>query len=94
MSFGLEVYKASGAVMFNSANRLSRLIGVYSYSLGGGASVNISVPGLALDGTWGVLLLRSTNLYAPRLVMSANNVLVDNSFWSLSNIGNIAVVRI
>lgn len=52
MSYGLRVWDASGVLQIDVTNRITRIFGVYSFSVAAGSSTNVSVPGITTDGTW------------------------------------------
>lgn len=55
MSYGLRVWDAAGNLTLDVSDRLSRYFGSYSVTTNGHIdSQNISVPGIADDGTWAV----------------------------------------
>ena len=59
MSTGLALYKADGSLIFDTNNRILRLIGQYTVTFPSGVtdpSISISIPGITNDGTWAVLL--------------------------------------
>ena len=63
MATGLKVYNASGVVTLDTSTRVARLISVINYTLpsAGGIfqpiSVNVTVAGIANDGTWAALAI-------------------------------------
>lgn len=54
MSQGLRVWNASGVLVLDITDRLTRIHGTYSANLSSTYEVEISVPGCRNDGTWAV----------------------------------------
>lgn len=54
MSQGLRVWNASGVLVLDITDRLTRIHGTYSANLSSVYQVEISVPGCRADGTWAV----------------------------------------
>lgn len=53
MSYGLRVRDASGNIVLDVTDRITRLHGTYSYTLGNAAAtLNVTVAGAVDDGTW------------------------------------------
>lgn len=53
MSYGLRVWDAAGSLVLDVTDRLTRYHGAYSCTLGGyGTHQDVTVPGIADDGTW------------------------------------------
>lgn len=55
MAYGLQTFDGSGNEVVSIVDRLSRLHGTYSVSLGQRQGTFVSVPGMVNDGTWGVV---------------------------------------
>ena len=55
MSYGLQVFDASGGVVLDVSDRLTRFYADYSVSITPGQPVYIPVPGMVDDGTWAVI---------------------------------------
>lgn len=54
MSQGLRVWNASGVLVLDITDRLTRIHGTYSADVSSLMEVEISVPGCRNDGTWAV----------------------------------------
>lgn len=52
MAYGFEVYGASGVKKLGGNNRISRLHGTYSVSIGTNTTKYINIAGMTTDGTW------------------------------------------
>jgi hypothetical protein len=53
MAYGIEIYNADGSVLVTLDTRLARVHSrVTVPTIPANSSVTVSVPGLALDGTW------------------------------------------
>ena len=61
MSFGLKIYDESGNPRLDVADRQIRFIGLYTGTLTMGTPVEVTVPGMTNDGTWGINELSAIN---------------------------------
>lgn len=55
MSYGLQVFDASGGAVLDVSDRLTRLHSEYTVTLAPGQTVFVSVPGMNTDGTWAIV---------------------------------------
>lgn len=53
MAYGLQVFDSSGNITLDTSDRLMRPVAQYVGTCPANSSVNLSVPGIVNDGTWG-----------------------------------------
>lgn len=94
MSFGLQIFNSDTTLQFDLYNRIQRMITTISYSLGAGVTQNVEVPGLVLDGTWGYCIIPTIGYFPPSIVMTAGNILINNTWWADPVVGKVVVFRL
>lgn len=96
MSYGLQVFKADGSLMFDTSqgHRLSRLHAQESYTIATGGSVDISVPGITPDGTWAVIAIPTGDWNLVEITFTTNNVHLYCPGWAAGHSSSILVYRL
>jgi hypothetical protein len=94
MAYGLEVYNASGVLQFDLTNRLTRLHLQATYSVPSGGNLSIAVPGLTLDGTWGVVAMPTSGAGDAAVSLVAGGVYLSCPAWSATAVGILVVFRV
>jgi len=96
MAFRLQIFKANGALAFDTSqgHRLSRLHAHIGYSITPGGTVNLSVPGVALDGTWAVVPVPTGGFNLVEITFSANTVTLHCPGWAGGHSSSILVYRL
>ena len=59
MTYGLKVYDEFGNTRLDVADRQIRFLGTYSGTITYGTPVEILIPGMTNDGTWGINILNT-----------------------------------
>lgn len=89
MSYGLQVWDASGALVLDVSDRISRFVGTYSYSIPNGSTeTTVSVPG-AESSTW----FAYTHAHTENAEVVTNGVRVARPSSAGSTSGTLYVFR-
>jgi hypothetical protein len=78
MSYGLRIWDASGSIILNITDRLTRQIAVFTYIFPANSTGDLlfSVPGMTNDGTW----FATTNEFNVRVLIESNSVRVQHLY--------------
>lgn len=90
MAYGLQTYDSAGNSIITITDRLSRLFGVYSINLGSRQGTTVSVPGMATDGTWGLVKTGSQWIST---TIQANGIYCFNTYYYNSMPATLIVFR-
>jgi len=99
MAQGLQVWDASGAIVLDVAERLTRFITSGSYQAPAGSSsfptVLVSVPGMSNDGTWIAVATAGPGAGNPVSIVNGGfNVVCNDTTGGLRPVNYFSVYRV
>ncbi len=97
MSYGLQVRNATDILILDNFNRLTRLIGVFGFSIPPGTSSTIYITGIVDDGTWGIAItVSSAGINYPSLALNTGNVTITlpSHYGAVTVTGHLIVFRL
>lgn len=98
MTQGLQVWDASGVLVLEVTDRLTRFVASGSYqppAAAGLQTVFVSVPGMANDGTWVAIATSGPGAGNPVTIVNGGfNVVCNDSFGTTPQVNYYSVFRI